>query len=187
MRYLATAVTILVLTFAIGACGGDDDGGGSSSGGPSGSSSGGPSPGGPSTGGTISTPAALPNLRIADVRVEPKPVTQGSSVLVKGGQTYTFRFEAFNDGPGDLSGNVAVSVDWGCQVGPGSSGPLGQTGGTAFVGSLSIGVGEWSNPYDIKFPTAPGSCNLVFVVDPDDIYAETNETDNEWKAPVVLQ
>lgn len=123
----------------------------------------------------------LPDLTITDVRVEPMPVViAGRSTIVRG-TTYSFTFEVSNVGEGSIPG-AAVSIDYGCQ-GPG----MGKIGPWV-VARGPIGPGEsklTEPPYTFVIPAdrMPGTCGFAFMVDPDNIYEESDESpaSNIWE------
>jgi len=134
---------------------------------------------------TSGSPGLLPDLTITDVRVEPMPtVISGRATIVRG-TTYSFTFEISNVGEGSIPGTVAVSIGYGCQ-GP----DMGEIGASVIVrGPLGPGETRLTEPpYTLLIPPAkmPGTCSFRFMVDPDNIYEESDEspTSNTWETIV---
>lgn len=132
-------------------------------------------------------PAQLPDLIISDIKVDPKPgVENGYAVLVRG-TAYAFTFEVSNVGKGTIQGNVAVSIDHGCQ-GPG----VGQSGASVIaLGPIPPGETRLTtsdNPFTLTIPANkdPGTCKFIFKVDPGNIYPESNEGNNTWETTVIV-
>ena len=133
-------------------------------------------------------PAELPDLQITNITSNPEPIRPtGQPAELLSGTTYEFRIEVANNGPGAVPGNVVVRVDFMCTSGC-SAGILGQSNLIAFVGSLGIGETKLSQPVSIT-PDARGSYTLSCMVDPDNIFSETDDSDtsNVWKTTVVVR
>jgi hypothetical protein len=133
-------------------------------------------------------PAQLPDLEVTDLMISPKPMQPvGQHAELLSGTTYEFRIEVRNNGPGAVPGNVAVRCDFQCTSGC-SAGILGQSNLIAFVGSVGIGATKLSQPVSIT-PDATGSYTLYCMVDPDNIYAETDESElsNVWQTTLIVR
>jgi len=121
---------------------------------------------------------------ITGITLNPKPVLiPGQLAQLNSGVPYDFTFEVINRGPGQV-GNVVISVDYAC-VAKCSDGPVGRYGDSAFVGHVEPGKKTLGTPYSITFG-AKGTYKLRFKVDPDNIYHESDESNNEWQTSVIV-
>lgn len=133
-------------------------------------------------------PAELPDLEVTNFKISPEPIRPvGQHAELLSGTTYEFAIEVRNNGPGAVPGNVAVRVDFMCTSGC-SAGILGQSNLIAFVDSVGIGETKLSQPVSIT-PDARGSYKFYCMVDPDNIYAETDESDlsNVWQTTLIVR
>jgi hypothetical protein len=139
----------------------------------------------PTPGQATPTPrTSLPDLTISDIRIEPEPpVIQGYTALVRG-RDYSFRVQVTNKGPGQWSGGVAVSGNYGCQ-GPGWGASLSVGCGG---GRLNAGESRFCESFTVNIPVskAPGTCRFTFVVDPDNVIEEEDEKNNVWETTVSV-
>jgi hypothetical protein len=125
-------------------------------------------------------PAKLPDLKISNIFSDPAPtVVPGSLHRLNANQPYEFYPVITNLGPGVVPGNVAVRVDYSCTGDcTAVTGALGQFGWSVTCGPPSIGQTVSCPPTTIT-PKGPGTTwNIVFTVDPDNIYQETDESDS---------
>jgi len=144
---------------------------------------------GPTDTDTSTTATALADLVITNIGADPTPaiVGNGMAALV-GGSTYSFELEIANHGQGDVGGNVLARMDWGCNLQTGS-GVLGGSNLTTSVGSLAAGETKLAPGISVTLPAGTGTCTVWFKVDPDDVFAESDESElsNVWETEMVLQ
>jgi hypothetical protein len=120
-------------------------------------------------------PEPLPDFRITDVGVEPKPIESAGRATIVRGTRHSFVFEVTNEGQGAGPGAVEVRISYGCQ-GPDIAGR------EAFVNARGpIGPGETrlTEPaFTVIIPAdeSPGTCDFEFMVDPLNIYQESDES-----------
>jgi CARDB len=163
---LRTLMALAMIVVLLGGCGG-------SSGGGTGGSSGGGT-GGSSSGGGRQELKQPPDLRITDVRVDPKPIVVAGMDTIVRGTTYSFTLEVSNVGQGSVPGAVAVSIGYGCQ-GPG----LGGTSSVTALGPIGPGEKQLTSPaFSLTIPAdrLPGTCSFRFEVDPSNLYQESDES-----------
>ncbi len=118
------------------------------------------------------TPGPLPDLTIQDVNIEPAPTVSadGRQFLLRG-ITYTFSVNVINIGEGPVRG-VAVDAPYGC-VGQGKAPNILFAGNDLARGDES----RSSESFSLTIPTdSGGNCTFKFIVDPDNIYAESHES-----------
>ena len=117
------------------------------------------------------TPDLLPDLTIKDVNIVPAPTVSadGRQFLLRG-ITYTFSVNVINIGEGSARG-ASVDVPYGC-VGQGKAPNI------LFAGNdLAPGESHLSESFSLTIPTdSGGNCTFKFIVDPDNIYAESDES-----------
>ncbi len=127
----------------------------------------------------------LPDLKITNVMIQPKPPVVGGYATITRGEDYSVRCEVANVGQGAVTGAVAVEITWGCQ-GPGT----GATRTLVVNGGLAAGAKKTSSATPLKISTnrPHGLCKLKLTADPDDIWRESDESEasNIWKVTIKV-